>query len=91
MGYDKPKVTIDLEEYNELKSMVNQLRNEAADSDAALYKKAIFHSLNCRGSLADTVEACKRDGVYLTYLDIGTARDQFERIFVSKMDKKNAQ
>ena len=56
MGYDKAKVTIDLEEYNSLTAKVKELEEKDQDAEKILYKKAIWALMvSTRGinSLAD--------------------------------------
>jgi hypothetical protein len=42
MGYDKPKVTIDLDEYNNLVARNKELEEKDTDAEKVLYKKAIW-------------------------------------------------
>lgn len=60
MAYDKPKVTIDLEEYNELLSEKNR---SSSDEFVLMAKKVIASFLNNRNDVKSTMADLQKQGI----------------------------
>lgn len=64
--YDKPKVTIDLDEYNDLKEKVNAVTGDEYVQDA---KKVIAAFINSRMDIRRTTETLQRQGIQFTIVN----------------------
>lgn len=60
MAYDKPKVTIDLEEYNELLKQ----HDKPVVINETMYKIVIAELINSRGDISRAMHSIKSQGVY---------------------------
>lgn len=84
MLYEKPKVTIDLDEYNELIKL-----KEAASSDETLLmaKQVVATIVNNRGDLPKSVEHLKYQKIKIVVINSGTSVDGIgaENIIIEKI------
>lgn len=73
MAYDKPKVTIDLEEYNHLYSKLKELEERDLNSEIALHKKAIVALIILAGGVSNPGidKELVKQGVGLQIIDQG--------------------
>jgi len=60
MNFDKPKVTIDLDEYQHLKDRINGMDK---DEDVIAAKKVIATLLTCNNDIRRTSEVLAREGI----------------------------
>jgi len=90
MAYDKPKVTIDLEEYQNLQKEAAELRMQLAGSDISMYKKVIWAAISSGANNDFFTANCAKEGISVSLMP-HTGRDvkDWERIFVNKVAKNN--
>lgn len=62
-SYDKPKVTIDLQEYNDLQEMISKLQSSDVSKVENMYKTIIAELLNSRMDGAAAMDSLKKQGI----------------------------
>lgn len=84
MAFDKPKVTIDLDEYNSLHEEIKTLKLE---TNELMYKQVIAELINCRGDLRNAVTTLEKLKilVYTTELTHGRRCESYN-VTVKKID-----
>lgn len=86
MGYDKLKVTIDLEEYNILNAKVKELEAKDQDADKVLYKKDIWALLvSARGMNQSVDQELTKMGISIAIApDLGyRSGEEYKRMTVN--------
>ena len=81
MAYDKPKVTIDLEEYNSLLDEKNRI---VGDEYSVLAKTVIATLVNCNFNLVMASEELKRVGI-MFFVNNMTGRVTSEAVCIAKI------
>lgn len=90
MPYDKPKVTIDLEEYQNLMKQNAELRLQLVKSDVSMYKKAIYFALTSSGRTDLVQRNCEKEGIRFFIQNaraFGHDAEEWEGISISKIDQ----
>jgi hypothetical protein len=86
MAYDKPKVTIDIEEYN---SLIDEKNKLSSDEYVTMAKTAMAAFMNHRGNINDIVYDLKKAGIafYVHYPDDSSGNDRLtaKNISISKI------
>lgn len=88
MAYDKPKVTIDLEEYTDLKKRVDSFTSDEYVMNARITIAAL---LNNQMNIGRTHEVLSREGIRfsVTNPSMSTRRELiWEDVIIEKLDKK---
>lgn len=88
MAYDKPKVTIDLEEYNNLNKRADSFTSDEYVMNARITIAAL---LNNQMNIGRTYETLSKEGIAFAVrnLSMSTRRElTWEDIFIGKIDKK---
>lgn len=88
MQYDKPKVTIDLAEYESLKRDVDILKTTDIGEEMVLLKKTVYVlASNLRPDDFWVNTKLAEEGVILYMNHNSTERDGYKKVFVSKIKK----
>lgn len=85
MAYDKPKITIDLDEYNDLKKREQDFNS---DEYVVAAKKVIAAFITARFNFNQTAELLKRDGIKFVVSGQSAVILDENNIFIEKLTPK---
>lgn len=83
MSFDKPKVTIDLDEYLSLKERLAQVEGSEM---VVMAKKAIYEMVNNRGQIEVVASILRKDGIYIAHQQYSTKPPSYEDIIIKKIN-----
>lgn len=82
--YDKPKITIDLDEYNDLLKLKETV---SSDEQIIAAKKVVFSIIRNRGNVEETKRDMAREGIVLAFMSNYSSNPSFNDVII-KVEKK---